>query len=547
MARCAIYCRVSTDEQAEKGNVQSQIEYAKKYLELHGPENNIDEFEFYIDEGVSGTIPLANRPAGAKLILDANKNEFTILFMYRLDRLARSVKHVLDTYELLESKGIALKSMTEAFDTSSPTGKFFMTLLASIAALERDTIRERTQMGKDRNARAGKWVSGLAPFGYRRSVDDGRLEIYHQESETVKMIFDLYNQEMTMVEIARYLNARGTETPATSKGTKNKTGGKWHPASISKILSADVYTGKYQYLHGSTSNRKNIEMDVPIIIDIEVFSDIQKKAKANADLYRGRKGRLYLLRGAIFCGHCGASMSGSSANGNKNIYYRCPNTSDLGQGKKCTSKGIRAVELENAVWKDILELANSPEKFQEYFDDMVKDNREKEVPLLGELLQVEEAILLKQKARGRILSMITRGVISDQEAETELQSLAIEIRSLNSRRENLFQQEGEIKSTEEELINSEIALNAIKKYQDSLGEWEKFGIIQEIVRRVNICTVNEDGQKTRNRADIRYSVGIVWSHHFLRTKDSIQNFYSIESTWEFQAFSKNGGVRIRWN
>lgn len=167
MAKCAIYCRVSSDEQMEKGTVQAQVEYAKKYLELHGPENNIDSFELYIDEGVSGTIPLKDRPAGAKLISDANKNEFTILFMYRLDRLARSVKHVLDTYDLLESKGIALKSMTEAFDTSSPTGKFFMTLLASIAALERDTIMERTLMGKERGARAGKWVSGAPPFGYK--------------------------------------------------------------------------------------------------------------------------------------------------------------------------------------------------------------------------------------------------------------------------------------------------------------------------------------------------------------------------------------------
>ena len=541
MARCAIYCRVSTDEQAEKGNVQTQVEYAKKYLELHGPENNIDEFEFYIDEGISGTVALKDRPAGSKLIIDANSNSFTILLMYRLDRLARSVKHVLDTYELLESKGIALKSMTEAFDTSSPTGKFFMTLLASIAALERDTIKERTQLGKDRGARAGKWVSGLAPFGYRTG-EDGRLTIYEQEAETIRMIFDLYDQNMTMMKIARYLNARGIETPATSKGVKNKTGGKWHPATISKILSADVYTGRYQYLY--RSNRKNIEVDVPTIINIEVFSKIQKMVKGNADLYRGRKGRLYLLRGVVFCGHCGLAMSGSGANNSKNVYYRCPGTSDMGQGKKCTSRSIKAIELENAIWNDILEIANHPEKFQEYYDDMVKDNHEIERPLLNELSQVEESILMKQKARGKILSMVARGVISDEEAEEELRSLAIEIRTLNSRKEYLFQQESELKVIEEDLINLEVILNSVK--DRSLKEDEKFGVIQGIVRKVEVFTIIEDDGKTKNKAIARYSVGIVQSYDNLDSGKSIQNFYSIESTWEFQAFSKNSSIRIKW-
>jgi len=105
----------------------------------------ITEHEFYLDEGISGTIALSERPAGSKLVLDAKNKKFDILFIYRLDRLARNVKNVLDTYDLLEKQNIALKSMTEAFDTGTPTGKFFMTLLASIAALERETILERTQ------------------------------------------------------------------------------------------------------------------------------------------------------------------------------------------------------------------------------------------------------------------------------------------------------------------------------------------------------------------------------------------------------------------
>ena len=287
-------------------------------------------------------------------------------------------------------------------------------------------------------------------------------------------------------------------------------------------------------------------MDVPIIVDVEVFSEIQKKVKINADLYRGRKGRLYLLRGVIYCGHCGLAMSGSTANNNKHIYYRCPGTADLGQGKKCTSRSINAVGLEDAIWNDILELANYPERFQEYFDNMAKGNHKEEKPLADELEQVEDAIQIKQKARGKILSMITRSIVSDEEAESELQALAIEIRSLNSRKEHLFQQGSDLKSIEEELINSKVALDLIRKHPNSLNNEEKFGIIQGMVRRVEVFTVIGDDKKIRNRANIRYSLGIVSSYGFLGINNPIQNFYEIESAWEFQAFSKNGGVRIKW-
>jgi len=211
----AFYGRNSTDEQAEKGTIEAQIDFAKKYFDLH----EIVDYEMYLDEGTSGTIALKDRGESSKMLNNVKTGKIKAVYVYRLDRLARSVKHVLDTYEFLESYNVRLISMTEAFDTGTPTGKFFMTLLASIAALERDTILERTLMGKERNARAGKWVSGASPFGYRIG-DDGKLAIYEQEAETVKLIFKLYSEGMTMFELAKYLNAKGVETPAISKGLK---------------------------------------------------------------------------------------------------------------------------------------------------------------------------------------------------------------------------------------------------------------------------------------------------------------------------------------
>ena len=133
MTKGAFLGRVSSDEQEEKGTIENQVAYARKYIELHGPEDGIDEMEFYLDDGVSGTIPLEERPDGRRLVEDSKAGKFKTLYVYRLDRLARSVKIVLDVYELLEAHNVALKSMTESFDTGTPTGKFFMTLLANIS------------------------------------------------------------------------------------------------------------------------------------------------------------------------------------------------------------------------------------------------------------------------------------------------------------------------------------------------------------------------------------------------------------------------------
>jgi len=547
VVKCAIYCRVSSDEQAEKGTVESQISYAKRYLELHGPENNIDDYEFYVDEGVSGTIPLLERPAGARLISAVKASDFKILFMYRLDRLARSVKHVLDTYELLESKGIALKSMTEAFDTGSPTGKFFMTLLASIAALERDTILERTQMGKDRNARAGKWVSGAPPFGYRIG-EEGKLVIYESEAETVKLIFKLYAEGMSMFELSKYLNAKGVETPATSKKTKSLSTGKWHAGHVSIILRNEAYTGIYNYLQRSKKNRETIEVGVPVLIDIETFGDIQKRILSNSDTTRGRRGKNYLLRGVIFCGHCKRAMVGNSGGSNGiKVYYRCTGTVDQGQGKRCNAKLITAVAIENAVWEDILEMVQNPEKFREYIDEAIAKNKDSIAPVINELSEVEESIQLKQKARGKILSMITRGVISDQEAEDELKTLSVEIRSLNSRKESLFEQQGKSKRIETETINSQVVFDFIRNNSATLDDEVKANIIQGLVERIEITTIFDTNNRKRgNVAVMSYWLGRSMELNIPTDSQLQTTLINIESTWEFQAFSRFGGRRIKW-
>ena len=116
MLNVAIYARVSTDEQAEKGNIQTQIEFATKYCDLH--ELNI--VRFYKDDGISGTIPFEDRPEASIMLQDAQEKQFDTLLFYRLDRFGRSARTILNSVHTLEQYGIKVKSMTEPFDTGDP-------------------------------------------------------------------------------------------------------------------------------------------------------------------------------------------------------------------------------------------------------------------------------------------------------------------------------------------------------------------------------------------------------------------------------------------
>ena len=103
--RVAIYARVSSEDQAERGTIENQIEFAAKYCDLH----QLEIIDWYKDDGVTGTIPLEQRPEGRRLLEDAQAGRFELLLMYRLDRLGRSARIILNAVYDLEQYGIKIQ------------------------------------------------------------------------------------------------------------------------------------------------------------------------------------------------------------------------------------------------------------------------------------------------------------------------------------------------------------------------------------------------------------------------------------------------------
>jgi DNA invertase Pin-like site-specific DNA recombinase len=143
--RAAIYARVSTSNNGQDPTTQTRE--LGEFCERRGwtllPE--------YVDVGISGT--KEQRPALDRLMADAHKRKFDVVVVWRFDRLARSVSHLLRALETFNALGIAFVSLSEQLDTSTPTGKMVFTVLGAVAELERSLIVERVKAGL-RNARA---------------------------------------------------------------------------------------------------------------------------------------------------------------------------------------------------------------------------------------------------------------------------------------------------------------------------------------------------------------------------------------------------------
>ena len=208
--KAAIYLRVSTEEQRERQSIATQRDFAERYCALH----EIPVAGWYADDGVTGTLPLEQRPEGTRLLEDAKAKKFDTVLIYKLDRLGREPRLILNAVKELEDLGAEAKSMTEPFDTSSPSGRFMLTILSGVAGLERENIIQRSVEGTNRLAREGAWLGGLVPFGYRVEGERRarRLVISEQplpgtslsEAHVIRLIYGLAGDEGAIVGLDRF-------------------------------------------------------------------------------------------------------------------------------------------------------------------------------------------------------------------------------------------------------------------------------------------------------------------------------------------------------
>jgi DNA invertase Pin-like site-specific DNA recombinase len=173
--RAAIYARVSTSNNGQDPRVQTRE--IREYCESRGWQIAGE----YVDAGISGAKD--SRPELNKLMADAHRRRFDAVVVWKFDRFARSVSHLLRALENFNALGVGFVSLSEQIDTSTPTGKMVFTVLGAVAELERSLIAERVRTGL-RNAK-GKGTRLGRP---RISVDASRVDRLRAEGRTVREI-----------------------------------------------------------------------------------------------------------------------------------------------------------------------------------------------------------------------------------------------------------------------------------------------------------------------------------------------------------------------
>jgi len=242
----ALYVRVSTEEQAKQGySIAAQEEALTNYCKALG----YDIYKIYKDEGISAK-EMKNRPALQELLKNAEQQKFAAIFIYKLDRFSRSLKHLILTIDQIKSWGIDFVSLQDRIETTTASGKLMFHIISAFAEFERNVIGERTKFGMDKKARDGNFVN-KAPLGYK--FVNKELVLDQEDSQKVLNIFKEFND--SKISLTKLAKKYGFSTSGLIKLLKNRT-----------YLGLVKFGGEYNGTH-------------PSLINQDLFKKFQDKLK----------------------------------------------------------------------------------------------------------------------------------------------------------------------------------------------------------------------------------------------------------------------------
>jgi site-specific DNA recombinase len=401
--KVAIYLRVSTDDQKDKYGLEAQEDSIRAYIQSRGtlddgtPAMVLAGSKYLYQDDISGTIVIEERPAFSKLKEDLesapeDNKPFDAVIVYKVDRLARKLTVLLDVVKFFEKNKIQFISVNETIDTSTPFGRAILNIMGVIAELEIETIKQRTQAGREVSINKGTFTN-FPPYGYKKDKEK-KLVIFETEAKTVRTLYNMcLFEDKNPKQLADWLKDSNIISPGESAKKHEKHLGEsrkvnapniWSTHSVRSLLSNEIYLGKYYY--GKSEKRGALPKDKwklsthhhPRIIEDLVFEQVQEKLKASANktaLNRKRStDRLYYLSGLLRCGYCKPKTDGRLAwqgakkvkNGHWSYCYMCGHKNTQKYDNPCPVIPIPAEQLENYVIAFVVILLQNPKAVYDY-------------------------------------------------------------------------------------------------------------------------------------------------------------------------------------
>ena len=348
--KIAIYTRVSTDTQADVqfNSCEAQEQKIRSFI---SSQESMEIFKIYSDQGYTGSN--TDRPALIEMLRDIQQGKIDLVISYKIDRLTRSPRDFYQLIEIFEKHNVNFISVTERFDTSTPSGRLLRNIMLTFAQFERELISERTRDKMIERAKKGYWNIGHTPFGYKR--ENKKLIIEPQETNIVKLIFNTFYETGSIAEVYNKLK---TEKLFNRKGLPTTK------EEISKILKRLVYIGKIEY-------RGCVYQGIhDPIISQELYEAVQCLHKNR--IKKSKAFNYSIFPGIVHCKECGSIMSAVFSNKIKNgqrtryFYYRCSSIVKRDRSF-CSTRVVSSDRLDSTVIEGLDKIAHN----KQYLDSLI--------------------------------------------------------------------------------------------------------------------------------------------------------------------------------
>ena len=476
--RVAAYCRVSTETEEQNSSYEVQVAHYTEFIK----KNNEWEFAgIFADDGISGT-NTKKREEFNRMIDECMEGKIDLVITKSISRFARNTLDCLKYIRQLKEKNIAVFFEKENINTMDAKGEVLLTIMASLAQQESQSLSQNVKLGLQYRYQQGKvQVNHKRFMGYTKD-EDGNLIIVPEEAEIIKRIYREYLEGKSLAGIGRDLEKDGILTAAGKP--------KWRPETIKKILNNEKYIGdallqKTITVDFLTKKRVKNEGHLPqyyvensheAIIPKELFLQAQEELHRRNNIYTGtdKNKRIYSSKYALstitFCGDCGDIYRRTywNVHGRKEIVWRCVTRIEQGP-KVCKSRTVKEGDLYDAVMIAINRLLAGG-------DNMIKTLEENIHAVIGDTTeyQISEINTLLEEKQKELISLANKG--------KDYEPLADEIDNLRGKRQTLLVEDASL-SGENERINELIEFIRNNKYRTQRYDG---ALVRKLIQNVTV-------------------------------------------------------------
>lgn len=389
MKNAVIYARYSSERQNEQ-SIEGQIKDCQEWAR----NNDVNIINTYCDEALTGRSD--KRPAFQRMIQDSKNENFSFILVWKIDRFARNRYDSAIYKSQLKKHGVKVISVMEHI-SDAPEGIILESVLEGMAEYYSANLSQNVLRGMSQNAEEGKHLGGTPPFGYK--VDKNKKYVIDENTApAVKIIFEMYAQGATKLQIAKHLN---------KLGYKSAHGREFTASSFNIILKNKKYIGIYENMGVTVTGV------VQPIISEELFYAVQSKLERNKLAPAHNKSIVdFHLTGKLFCGKCGSNMSGDSGTshtGTTHYYYSCI---EKKRRHGCTKKSVKKEWIEDLITRTVVDQVLTDENIrrisQQAYELHIKEQND-----TTELISLQNTLRDTQKVIDNIMSAIEQGIITE--------------------------------------------------------------------------------------------------------------------------------------